>query len=118
MCSMFYHDVGISLEYEDWNTNIRPPITCVVMVELVTCRGTVKDGTTSGWWRTNDVTRALIKVYTARESNQWIVQMYVQADVQVHESMGCLDVSIYVCINALVHRRSIHILILHCLSKL
>ena len=111
---MFYHDVGISLEYEDWNNNIRPPITCVVMAELVTCRGTVKDGTTSGWWRTSDVTRVLIKVYTAQESNQCIVQMYVQADVQVHESMGCVDVFIYVCITALVHRRSIHILIFRC----
>ena len=80
MCSMFYHDVGISLEYEDWNNNIRSPITCVVTVELVTCRGKVKDGTTFGW-RTNDVTRALIKVYTAQESNQCIVQMYVQADM-------------------------------------
>ena len=42
MCSMFYHDVGVSLEYEDWNNNIRSPITCVVMVKLVTCRGKVK----------------------------------------------------------------------------
>jgi len=111
---MFDHDVGISLEYEDWNNNIRSPITCVVMVELVTCRGKVKDGTTYGWWRTNDVTRALSKVCTAQESNQCIIQMYVQADVQVHESMGCVDVFIYVCITALAQRRSIHILILRC----
>ena len=101
---MFDHDVGISLEYEDWNNNIRSPITCVVMVELFTCRGKVRDGTTFGWRWTNDVTRALIAVYTAQESNQCIVQMYVQADVQVHESMGCVDVFIYVCITALVQR--------------
>lgn len=111
---MFDHDVGISLEYEDWNNNIRSPITCVVMVELVTCRGKVKDDTTYGWWRTNDVTRALSKVCTAQKSNHCIVQMYVQADVQVHESMGCVDVFIYVGITALVQRRSIHILILRC----
>ena len=102
---------GVSLEYEDWNNQSRSPTTYVVMVELVTCRGEVKDGTTYGW-RTNDVTRALSKVCTVQESNQCIVQMYVQADVQVHESMGCVDVFIYVCITALVQRRSIHILIL------
>jgi len=28
----------------------------------------------------------------------------VQADVQVHESMGCVDVFIYVCITALVQK--------------
>ena len=84
------------------------------MVELVTCRGKVKDGPTYGWWRTNDVTRALSKVCTAQESKQCIVEMYVQADVQVHESMGCVYVFIYVCITALVQRRSIYVLILRC----
>ena len=39
---MFYNDVRISLEYEDWNNIITSPTTCVVMAELVTCRGKVK----------------------------------------------------------------------------
>ena len=38
-------------------------------------------GTTLRWWRNNDVTRALIKVHTAKESNQCIAQRYVQADM-------------------------------------
>ena len=78
---MSYHDVGVSLEYEEWNNQIRSPTTCVVMVKVSYVQRFSQGGTTLRWWRNNDVTRALIKVHTAQESNQCIAQRYVQADM-------------------------------------
>ena len=92
---MSYHDVGVSLEYEEWNNQMRSPTTCVVMVKVSYVQGLSKVGTTLRWWRNNDVTRALIEVHKAQESNQCVAQRDVQKDmykcISVWDARMCLS---------------------------